>query len=144
MCWLSSNLVKKVAKHDLIVYKALQPIDDTSARACVFDKFVYHKDKLNDEVEISPRLIRFYEINEGYHSYAAIPDFNRLKWSLEVYRMIIPKGTVYYKSDIYDEIVSGNLIMSERISFEHKLKHLTLSEKIPFILGKIKKFFKLR
>jgi len=144
MCLVSNDLTKEIAKQDMIVYKVLRPIDDTTARATVFEGFEYVKGRTNPRVNISPQpLIRYncLKIDEAYHAYRHIPDLKKHSSYNDVYRMIIPKGTVYYTSDINDDIASETNIMSERVSYNHKFKGLTFSERCYVLKSKIKSFF---
>lgn len=123
MCWVSKNYTKKVASEDKVVYKELIPISFRKASSPVYKEFTYKVGVLNKRVPIcvldakGPSLIEYnYRVDEGYHSYMS-PNDAELSSVTSLYKMIIPKGTVYYESDMYPEIVSENLIMVERITY---------------------------
>ena len=144
MCLISRCLIKETAKQDMIVYKVLRSIDDTTARATVFEGFEYVKGRTNPRVNISPQRLVTREgliIDEAYHAYRHIPDLKKYSSYNDVYRIIIPKGTIYYKSDIEDEIASETNIMNERISYNHKFKGLTFSERCYVLKSKIISLF---
>lgn len=144
MCLITRCLIKETAKQDMIVYKVLRPIDDTTARATVFEEFEYVKGQTNPIVNIFPQPLVTREgliIDEAYHAYIHIPDLKKHSSYTEAYRMIIPKGIIYYKSDIDDEIAAENIIMSERISYNHKFKGLTFLERCYVLKSKIISFF---
>lgn len=144
MCFITRSLIKETAKQDIIVYKVLRPVDDTTARATVFEEFEYIKGQINPKINICPKPFVYgysLKIDEAYHAYRHIPDLKKYSFYYDVYRIIIPKGTIYYKSDIDDEIASETNIMSERISYNHKFKGLTFSERCYVLKSKIISFF---
>lgn len=123
MCWVSMNYTKKVASEDKVVYKELTPVSFRKASSPVYREFTYTVGVLNKRVPIcvldakGPSLIKYnYRVDEGYHSYMS-PNDTKLSTLTSLYKMIIPKGTIYYESDLYPEIVSENLIMVERITY---------------------------
>ena len=136
MCWISNDAVKEILKEDEVTYKILRPISDTEARAAVFDAYIYQKDTSNPRVEINPEFSIVHSgwiIEEGYHSYTKIPNMDNMSSYNAIYRMIIPKGTVVYRSDIRNEIVSSNIIMQELIAYKGKFVNIRFIELLKYI-----------
>ena len=139
MCWISDEVKKEIAPRDIITYKVLCPIDDKTARAPIYRTYMYTRGKHNPYVTITPEydeVFGTYIANEGYHSYTEIPDISDLNYGESIYKMIIPKGTVYYKSNKYKVIISSNIIMQCRILFNGKFKNFTLFERLKYFWNK--------
>lgn len=136
MCWISNDAVKEILKEDEVTYKILRPISDTEARATVFSEHIYHKGTSNPYVKINPEFSTMYRawmVDEGYHSYTKIPDMNNIDAYHAIYRMIIPKGTVVYRSNMRNEIVSSNIIMQELIAYNGKFVNIRFTELLKYI-----------
>ena len=144
MCWLSNKLKKCVAPANFITYKVMKPVEDGVARASVFDRYIYRQGKPNPTVSINPyyeERYGGYVIEEGYHSFTEIPSLDSISSYSAIYRVMVPKGAIYYKSDIRKEIVSTDLIMCERISYGNTLKNVTLSERLHYLWTQFKTLF---
>lgn len=144
MCWVSKELNKRVAKEDKIVYKRLIPVGFTKAASPVY-VHTYIKNKVCERVNIKQETTDaegVVKIEEGYHSYNS-KQF-RLILHCECYEMVIPKGTIYYQSDLYDEIVSETLIMKRRLSYctsSHPKIREFIDKLIDFIYGTFGRIF---
>lgn len=117
MCWTSREFNAKVSDGK-IVYKILKPsFLGIFARANVIRKFKYRRNKVNPKVNILPEKTvgDYYYVYKGYHSYNFRPHVKALCIHEDVYRMEIPKGTIYYEYDDY--IVSESIIMRERVTY---------------------------
>lgn len=149
MCFISKNLNKKVVKKDFIVYKELEPISEERAMSPIFD-YIYKENELNPKVSLLPYHIdETYHIDSGYHSYTRVPKLSSRPSRSKVYTMLIPKGTVYYVSDMYAEIVSETIIMlgiwdphAKNVQTYETVKEPNLFKKIyNSIVNKFKKLF---
>ena len=151
MCFISKNLNKKVAEVDFIVYKELEPLSEKRAMSPIFD-YIYKENELNSKVSLLPYYIdedRVYHINSGYHSYTKVPRLSGRPSRSKIYTMLIPKGTVYYLSDMYAEIVSETIIMlgiwdpyTNKVQVSETVKELNIFKKIyNSVINKFKKLF---
>lgn len=138
MCWQSKKLEARVS-NGISVYKIMNPeILGISATPQFYDKFSYKRNKINPRVEIAPIAgsDEVYRITKGYHSFLNAPNIEEEYRKYDVYRMEIPKGTIYYVDDENFTVVSENIIMRERLSYDHKMK-------IPFYARVIHFFYDL-
>lgn len=144
MCWISKEPNMRVAREDKIVYKRLIPISSTKAASPVYVDHTYIKNKVCTTVNIKWETVEaegVVKIEEGYHSYNTQ---SKLASYCEYYEMVIPKGTIYYQSDLYEEIVSEKLIMKRRLTY-HTSPHPKIREfvdkLVDFIYGTFGRIF---
>jgi len=106
MCFTISEKFPKplVAKRDITCYKLVFGKGEWRTRtgyeaAC--QRYAYYPGRTTKKVDIKPSL--YNEVDEGYHSYRSLREVNKQKpiWSADLVtlKMIIPKGTLYYKND---------------------------------------------
>ena len=108
MCWISEKLDKKVAEHDIIVYKIVLP--NIRGTKSLFYKFWYlfnttYRGTLDIKLVGSE-----YCITEGFHSYktkSKVLLANQFHFK-KIVKCILPKGTIYYINN-NDEIVSNQI-----------------------------------
>lgn len=138
MCWTSAKKpVKNIAKYDITCYKIFYNSDIVWNQyprkflgITVWNKYrikelcslhryyLYVPYESNPEVNMliakSEYSYRWY-IDKGYHSYATL-DKAKDKRNLNevIVKCIIPKGSAYYVNDL-DEIVSSNIIVTDKI-----------------------------
>lgn len=108
MCWKSTKLDKKVAEHDITVYKIVLP--NTRGIKSLFYKFWYlfnvtYRGTLNIKLVDSE-----YCITEGFHSYKTKSQvlFVNQFYFKKIVKCILPKGTIYYINN-NDAIVSNQI-----------------------------------
>ena len=115
--------IMRVAKRNITVYKVLE--QDTSnsyysphrAMEYTLNTHYYQTGKYKFGICIGfsliPKVTKVI-INKGLHAYTNLTyALNYLPYGKVVVRCIIPKGSLYLKS--YDEIVSDNLILTNKI-----------------------------
>lgn len=115
MCWKSEELDKKVAEHDLTVYKIVLPcIRGTKS---LFYKFWYlfnvtYRGTLDIKLVGSE-----YCITEGFHSYNTKSQvlFANQFYFKKIVKCILPKGAIYYVNS-RGEVVSNQIRI---ISYEN-------------------------
>ena len=122
MCWISRNLTLKSSKKPQFVFKFLIPSTPKNVAFSAVERYKYMKDKINPKVYLIPSYNKdgTYTIYEGYHSYVECPKYCGV--AHEIYLMEIPSDTDYYESVETGEIVSSNIIMRRRLTFNGKLK----------------------
>ena len=115
MCWISTELDKKVAEHDITVYKIVLP--NIRGIKSLFYKFWYlfnvtYRRTLNIKLDGSK-----YCITEGFHSNKTKSQvlFTNQFYFKKIVKCILPKGTIYYINN-NDEIVSNQIRI---ISYEN-------------------------
>lgn len=139
MCWQSKKLEARVS-NGISVYKIMRPGTlGISAVPPFYYEFSYRRNKINPKVDIIPITsanLELHKITNGYHSYLNAPDIEGENHRYDLYRMEIPKGTIYYVDDENYTVVSENMIMRERLSYNHKMK-------IPFYAKVIHFFYDL-
>ena len=120
---MSRNLILRFSKKPKFVFKFLIPDTSKGVAISAVVRYKYIKDKINPNVSLTPLYNEHYgthAIYEGYHSYVECPKYCGI--AHEIYLMEIPSGTDYYESLETDEIVSSNIIMRRRLTFNGKLK----------------------
>ena len=139
MCWQSKKLKARVS-NGISVYKIMKPETlGISARPPFYDEFSYKRNKINPRVEIVPVTNtnhELYKVTNGYHSYLNIIEIGEENHKYDLYKMEIPKGTIYYVDDENYTVVSENIIMRERLSYNHSMR-------IPFYARVIHFFYDL-
>lgn len=118
MCFIIET-PKQIATEDIIVYKFMRKdlcsyIQDFSYKLNILYKTTFSYKGLKYNLLYPwPRISRD-EIYRGFHSYATIkkclwhkPGFR----GIYVYECIIPKGSVYYRNECKQEIVSNQIII---------------------------------
>lgn len=138
MCWTSDkNPVKKIASGNITCYKVFYNRDIIWTQhpikflgIIVWNKYIIKKlcslhrnyiyipYKNNPEINMliakSKYSYRWY-IDKGYHSYNTLDKAKEEKNLNEVIvKCIIPKGSEYYINE-YEEIVSSNIIVTDKI-----------------------------
>ena len=115
MCWISTELDKKVAEHDITVYKIVLP--NIRGVKSLFYKFWYlfnmtYRGTFNIKLDGSE-----YCITEGFHSYKTKSQvlFANKFYFKKIVKCILPKGTIYYINN-NNEIVSNQIRI---ISYEN-------------------------
>lgn len=108
MCWISIKLDKKVAEHDITVYKIVLPC--TRGTKSLFYKFWYlfnvtYRGTLDIKLVGSE-----YCITEGFHSYNTKSQvlFANQFYFKKIVKCILPKGAIYYVND-RGEVVSNQI-----------------------------------
>ena len=114
MCLVTSQSEPLIAEKDIVVYKCL--IKQATTLVSPYIGFIY---KLRTLYEASLGVSvhgTITVVEEGLHAYY---DKKRAldKWSNEVYKCIVPKGSKYYLSKKYGEIVSDKLIIKRKLLF---------------------------
>jgi len=108
MCFTISEKFPKplVAKRDITCYKLVFDKGKWSTHtgyeaAC--QRYAYYPSRTTKRVAVKPSLYTANEIHEGYHSYRSLKVVKeeQKKWitNLIPIKLIIPKGTTYYKND---------------------------------------------
>ena len=114
MCLVTSQFEPLIAKKDIVVYKCL--IKQATTLVSPYIGFIY---KLRTLYEASLGVTIYNNttvIAEGFHAYSDKKHALR-KWNNEVYKCIVPKGSKYYLSTKYGEIVSDKLIIKRKLLF---------------------------
>ena len=108
MCWKSKELDKKVAEHNITVYKIVLPC--TRGTKSLFYKFWYlfnvtYRGTLAIKLDGSE-----YRITEGFHSYKTKSQvlFANQFYLKKIVKCILPKGAIYYVNNL-GEIVSNQI-----------------------------------
>lgn len=108
MCWISKELNKRVAEHDITVYKIVLPC--TSGTRSLFYKFWYlfnvtYRGTLAIKLDGSE-----YRITEGFHSYKTKSQvlYANQFYFKKIVKCILPKGAIYYINNL-DEVVSNQI-----------------------------------
>lgn len=115
MCLTTFQKTPYIAEKDITVYKGLFKVGERIISP--FMGFPYTLNKLyQTNFRISPRtpLLPKY-IYEGFHGYRN-KKYAIFQW-LEVYKCIIPKGSLYYISSDQEEIVSNQIIVKRKLWF---------------------------
>lgn len=115
MCLVTFQKEPYIAEKDITVYKAL--FKSGKRIISPFINFPYTLNKLyQTNFKISPKapLLPKY-IDEGFHEYRN-KKYATDRW-LEVYKCIIPKGSLYYISSDQEEIVSNQIIIKRKLWF---------------------------
>lgn len=106
MCFTISEKFPKplVAKRDITCYKLVFGKGEWRTHKgyeAAVQSYAYYPGRTTKKVDIKPSL--YNEIDEGYHSYRSLKVLKeeQKRWddSLIGIKMIIPKGTLYYKND---------------------------------------------
>ena len=84
----------------------------------LYRDYIYIPYESNPEVNISIGKSEYYYrwyIDKGYHSYRTL-DKTKVERNLHeiIVKCIIPKGSTYYVNN-FDEIVSSNIIVTDKI-----------------------------
>jgi len=120
---MSRDLIGKAFKKPKFVFKLLTPSNSSEDIAfSAIENYKYIKDKVNPNVPLNPlydEKYGIYSIYEGYHSYIEFPKYCGFH---DIYLMEIPPGTECCESLENEEIVSSNIIMRRRLTFNGKLK----------------------
>ena len=107
MCWISEKLDKKVAEHDITVYKSVIP-DLIGCRSLVYN-FNYNFNEVYTELFNIEHINDIYYIFRGFHSYKTKSTaLNRNPFYKYIVKCVIPKESVYYENN-NDEIVSNQI-----------------------------------
>lgn len=137
MCWKSYiPPIKQIATKDITCYKIFCSSDVIWNRnpikflgIIVWDKYTIkelcslYRDYTYIPYEINPKVNIFittgeywcWYIDKGYHSYKTLDRAKVERDSYEVIvKCIIPKGSTYYINNL-DEIVSSNIIVTDKI-----------------------------
>jgi hypothetical protein len=119
-----------IAKKDIVCYKILNEfcrhewIDDEPKTVfkivSPFKGFTY---ELNNLYKLFSPLMEInngfseHTIQEGFHSYTKLRIAKNITHSNceSVFKCIIPKGSEYYVNDLYNEYVSNQIIIKEKI-----------------------------
>lgn len=107
MCFTISEKFPKplVAKRDITCYKLVFGKGEWRTRtgyeaAC--QRYAYYPGRRTKRVVIKPLIVE-KNIYEGYHSYRSLKvvKLEKREWyeNLVIIKLIIPKGTLYYKND---------------------------------------------
>lgn len=108
MCFTISEKFPKplVAKRDITCYKLVFGKGEWRTHKgyeAAVQSYAYYPGRTTKKVDIKPSLYTANEIHEGYHSYRSLQAVNKQKhiWSdsFVTLKMVIPKGTTYYKND---------------------------------------------
>ncbi len=134
MCWYSSvkhcNGKPKVATEDIIVYKLVKEVRFTKNHCeSLYTHFCYEKDKSNEVIPLRPttgilfgidNFGIYYQITEGYHSYASIDALKSRESRCEgnIAEFIIPQGYEYFINE-HGELVSSNIIFKSIHGFKY-------------------------
>lgn len=134
MCWSSNTIpIKNIATKNIICYKIFYKDDIIWKRRkflnitfgkkierafSLWRRFLYIPYNINPEINID---ISYWSensnwfINEGYHSYKTINKVkNYIKKTSYIIKCIIPKNSIYYINKQGD-IVSSNIIITDKI-----------------------------
>lgn len=108
MCWISTELDKKVAEHDITVYKIVLP--NIRGIKSLFYKFWYLFNMTYRGTFAIKLVGSEYCITEGFHSYKTKSQvlFANQFYFKKIVKCILPKGTIYYINN-NDEIVSNQI-----------------------------------
>ena len=115
MCFYTNHSLPKIAQKNIVCYKIL------NRRWSPHVPFYYEKNKINEKVALI--VVYSNQIYQGYHSYKTfwqyIPKYDDYasvpKSKFRIYKMIIPKGSVYYEN--YQEYVSETIILKRKAFF---------------------------
>ena len=108
MCWISTELDKKIAEHDITVYKIVLPC--TRGTKSLFYKFWYLFN-VTYRGTLAIKLVGFeYCITEGFHSYNTKSQvlFANQFYFKKIVKCILPKGAIYYVNG-RGEVVSNQI-----------------------------------
>ena len=108
MCWISEKLDKKVAEHDITVYKIVLPC--TRGTKSLFYKFWYLFN-VTYRGTLAIKLVGSeYCITEGFHSYKTKSQvlFANQFYFKKIVKCVLPKGAIYYVNNL-DEVVSNQI-----------------------------------
>jgi hypothetical protein len=123
MCWISDEkTIEYHVSNGMYVYKVMTPLTSGISSMSQFERFIYKRNKLNEPVEIkaSKFVGEYPAVRKGYHSWSYKPKVFSLDPE-EIYLMYIPKGTIYAKNK-WDEIVSENIVMIDRLTYKQEDK----------------------
>lgn len=107
MCFINSYKRYEIASKNITVYKMIR----TSGRGYYYDLYIDEKiEKWKQGYHYTetdfPKTSRFSFSGNGFHSYIKNPFF--IYHGIKVVKMIIPKGSLYYKNT--KEYFSSDLI----------------------------------
>lgn len=114
MCLVTSQSKPLIAKEDIVVYKCLFKQETT-----LLSPYMEFEYKLRTLYEVSLGVIICNDttvVREGFHAYYTKKHALH-KWTNEVYKCIVPKGSKYYLSKKFGEIVSDKLIIKRKLLF---------------------------
>ncbi len=114
MCLVTSQSEPLIAKKDIVVYKCL--IKQATTLVSPYIGFVY---KLRTLYEASLGVTIYKDVTviaEGFHAYYDKKK-SLHKWSNEVYKCIVPKGSTYYISSDNKEIVADKIVIKRKLWF---------------------------
>ena len=114
MCLVTSQSEPLIAKKDIVVYKCL--IKQATTLVSPYIGFVY---KLHTLYEASLGVTIYKDVTviaEGFHAYYDKKK-SLHKWSNEVYKCIVPKGSTYYISSDNKEIVADKIVIKRKLWF---------------------------
>ena len=118
----------KKAKKDITVYKVLKPSLVKGKLFSPFQYFLwepgyhYYQDTSNNQPAFTFKIRNLFEnfileVHQGLHAYTSLERAKIAKWSgNKVYKMIIPKGSLYYEDSSKKEIVADNMIFYKQKS----------------------------
>ena len=108
MCWTNTELDKKVAEHDITVYKIVLPC--SRGAKSLFYKFWYLFNITYRETLDITLVGSEYCIADGFHSYKTKSRvlFANQFYFKKIVKCILPKGTIYYINN-NNEIVSNQI-----------------------------------
>lgn len=123
MCFYTNKAIALKAKKDIVCYKVMYMSAVKNKVLTIYQIFAYTLNKINPVITLVLIPLRWGNsniriINEGYHSYidihsaktyANMPD-SIIRY---IFKCIIPKGSIYYKSDSMgdSQYVSNQIII---------------------------------
>lgn len=132
MCFIITKDTKGpyIAEEDIICYKTGGSESTTSKFESMIQKFIYHKDEINDTIRLKPKKIvtsaiekRFLGIRyckyikdkgifEGYHAFKNyVKPITSIHYNIG--KFIIPKNSIYFEDEI--QYVSSDIIYKNLI-----------------------------
>lgn len=129
MCLYSESKDPKVAAEDIPVFKVLVKVG--KEYSAPYQNFIYEPNKLYEDTseEHIQELFGFYEVSQGYFhaclneesasdlakEYARCLRMRQVKYPIEIFNAIIPKGSSYYVGQRCD-ICSRSIIIKDVIA----------------------------
>ena len=116
----------KIAEDNIVCYKVVTQLPDVEEQQRVKSTVMSYEYKvgvLNANVDVRVDNVvytdvdrsRFVIVKEGYHSYTNISDIGAVTTGQQIRECIVPKGSRYFL-DVYNkQMVSSNIIITEKI-----------------------------
>jgi hypothetical protein len=112
----------EIAETDIVCYKVVQSQPGNHVKSNVMG-YVYEVGTLNTEIDVHVERKIFTDVdnslflivNEGYHSYQKLDDIASVSEEQHIRECIVPKGSRIFVDVYHKQMVSSNIIITEKI-----------------------------